>query len=142
MGRIVKYSCSAECQHVQDMYDGKIHLDFAAWALHHPEHIAEHGRHSPEEITCPFCGAVAYKVNGVKERAERHARAQLYAEECAKKRAEFQAHETAVIAKAERVIAKAEAYLAARDAELDPARIYLLARGQTLDVTARFRSAV
>ena len=73
MSSFIKYWCSADC-HKNVVYGDRADqsffiLDFSKWALGHPDHIAEHGRHGPEEIPCLACGSPAYK-QGTKKGSE------------------------------------------------------------------------
>ena len=138
MGGMIKYTCTASCGR-HTLYGGAIQhssdflLNFVLFAEANPEHVRAYGRHGPDELLCPECGAPALKKGTKAWRQLERARYSEWKARQASEESQRQAREATVIAEARTVI---------REAALDPSRIYLVARGQVRDVTERFRPAV
>jgi hypothetical protein len=119
------YYCAARCT------EGKRFLLWADEAAGH--YVAcrmswPKGRRFPKEIQCPWCGESAFHEFS-REGKKLWAMWGSFADK--EEQARWLALETPQL----------DAILHPEPV-MDPARIYLLARGQAVDVTARFRSAV
>jgi hypothetical protein len=69
MGAFIKYWCSANCGKT-GKYNGSLFtFNFKQWAEAHSEHVAQYGRHGPDQIPCPACGSPAFKKGGETWRA-------------------------------------------------------------------------